>query len=122
MDNLFNINKRSVKRNFNEIFLGVAYNDDYYAVEDDWVITPEEIYLRSDRAIQTVDLKVDSDALPLSANIFLARDDNLIKFDEFKFAKHITNNDPEDEKIIFTQRHANKVFAMGWEAFESLTP
>jgi len=122
MDNLFNINKRSVKRNFNEIFLGVAYNDDYYAVEDDWVITPEEIYLRSDRALQTVNLKVDSDALPLSANIFIARDDNLTKLDEFKFAKHIINNDPEDEKIIFTQRHANKVFAMGWEAFESLTP
>ena len=122
MDNLFKTNTDYFKNNFSDVFSNVAFNERCYVVDDSWVITPEEIYLRSDRAIQTVDLKVDSDALPLSANIFLARDDNLTKLDEFKFAKHIINNDPEDEKIIFTQRHANKVFAMGWEAFETLTP
>lgn len=108
--------------NFNEIFLRVAYSDECYMVEDDWVIAPEELYLRSDRAIQTVQLKFDLDAVPLSGEVFLARDDNLMKLDEFDFAKHIITTDPEGEKIIFTQRHANKVFGMGVDTFNALTP
>jgi hypothetical protein len=116
------ITKGTLEQQFNDIFLQVAYNDEYFEVEGQWVITPEEFYLGTDFAIETVHLNYDRRQLPRFAENFMARDERLQKLDEFRFAKRILHSAPNEDELIFTHRHGNKIFAMGKQTYEKICP